>query len=585
MQKNTKQYEDFYNVVAEFFPDSESKKLEKDTIKNFFKNFEKQSLEYSRSYSIFDGNYLDVALIYRYISDKIVGYIRNKYNVDYSKFNKTIALSYKDEILENNDFFLLPTELYCNLFKTLKNNIKSNKNNNKLVINLQKIINKLAEQIVISNEATNLKKGLISAKFLLKIRLLYFANLSYLPIYINSNNSSEFNLKICDLLNIVNYQNFTDIEQIKTFVKYTIRSETCTNNITQIEDIFELHLLLNNILQRGNNQQNFNSMYVSYNLRFPTDNYTIYELLNTFRIKNVPLPKHIYIYNRSGRHICRFMFFSFLLSLVVENYPLEKFYFIINNHNFEHLNSNLKFDLIISSFNKSSRNNILSDDNSKLENINYIYQHLSDNGKAICNFKIGENTNQKFRHSKIESQLFPNYILEKNHIECIIENIDSDLNKRFSSSQKYIHTFLIDKSRAQNDNDKIVLIKRILGNHNLRDKDLDSFEVDVKQFCSIFNYYYNDSIYREQGDVFMLNKIFFHQLKDENFSYYFDSYEDIYNTNSKRKKSKFVSQVETDISDNIPDQEFFPNCEFENFDDEFYGYEDCDYNQDYGRDD
>lgn len=549
MQTNTnKQYEDLYKVATEFFPDSKYEKLKKDTIHPFFNNFEKQSLERSRNYSIFDGNYLDVALIYRCISDKIVNYIRSKYNLDYRKFNKTLALSYKDEILENNYFFLLPTELYCNVFKNLQNNIKNNKSNNSLVNNFQKIISKLSEQIVIDNEAKNIKNGYISAKCFLKLRLQKFANLNYLHIEIDSNINDEFNFKICDLLNIVNYQNFADIDQIKDFTKYTICNESCTDNIIKIEEAFESHLLLNNILKE-NAQQQFNSMYIHSNTKFPIENSAICELLNTFRIKNVPLPKHIYIYYHSGRDLSYFMFFGFLLSFVVENYPLENFYFIMNSRDFEY---QLKFDLIIS-FNKVSTRNTLFNKDSNLEDINYIYQHLSDNGKAICNFKTHEYDRHQPRN-KIKYK-FPNYILEKNHIECIVENINYDFYDTSRYDFKKFYTILIDKSRTQNanDNDKIVMIRRPFANTNSKEKNSDLFVKNAQQLCSIFNYYYDDSVFRKKNEFFFLNKIFFRQVKDKNFVYYFDSYRDIHNDNYESEKLKFVSQVETDIFSNSCD--------------------------------
>lgn len=66
-------------------------------------------------------------LFYRYISENITRFINNLQakagfpDFDYAKFNDTEAASVKNEIVEQKGFFILPSQLFCNVRKRAKN--------------------------------------------------------------------------------------------------------------------------------------------------------------------------------------------------------------------------------------------------------------------------------------------------------------------------------------------------------------------------------------------------------------------------------------------------------------------------------
>ena len=67
-------------------------------------------------------------LFYRYISENITNYINRlqaeagEPNFDYARFNDTDAMSVKDEIVREKGFFILPSQLFCNVRRTARNN-------------------------------------------------------------------------------------------------------------------------------------------------------------------------------------------------------------------------------------------------------------------------------------------------------------------------------------------------------------------------------------------------------------------------------------------------------------------------------
>ena len=66
-------------------------------------------------------------MFYRYISENIAKYINDgerkagDKNFDYAKLSDTEALEAKDEIVRIKGFFILPSELFCNVCKDAKN--------------------------------------------------------------------------------------------------------------------------------------------------------------------------------------------------------------------------------------------------------------------------------------------------------------------------------------------------------------------------------------------------------------------------------------------------------------------------------
>ena len=67
-------------------------------------------------------------LFYRYISENITNYINRLQaeagvpNFDYAKFNDTDAASVKEDIVREKGFFILPSQLFCNVRHNAKNN-------------------------------------------------------------------------------------------------------------------------------------------------------------------------------------------------------------------------------------------------------------------------------------------------------------------------------------------------------------------------------------------------------------------------------------------------------------------------------
>ena len=66
-------------------------------------------------------------MFYRYISENIANYINELQrnagdkNFDYAKLSDKEALEAKDEIVRIKGFFILPSELFCNVCKDAKN--------------------------------------------------------------------------------------------------------------------------------------------------------------------------------------------------------------------------------------------------------------------------------------------------------------------------------------------------------------------------------------------------------------------------------------------------------------------------------
>ena len=66
-------------------------------------------------------------MFYRYISENIANYINELQrnagdkNFDYAKLSDSEALEAKDEIVRIKGFFILPSELFCNVCKEAKN--------------------------------------------------------------------------------------------------------------------------------------------------------------------------------------------------------------------------------------------------------------------------------------------------------------------------------------------------------------------------------------------------------------------------------------------------------------------------------
>lgn len=530
MQTNNTQYINFADVAADFFPDSEFKNLEKNTLEPFLNIFRKQSLKYERATCFYEENFLDIALIYRCISENIVDYIFNKYNLDYRKFDKITALSYKKEILKNFGLFLLPDELYTKLLQQLNTTQKIKNDNSEVAKSFQEIISNLAESIVLNNEEKHIKQGFVSMKLLLKFRLQEFANIHYFLEYVNSLNYSDFNFKICELLHIVNYENFPNRQQISLFIKYITCKYSFEKDITRIEDIFEIFLLLNNLSQIKADIQKFNSVYIKSEHSAPIENYSVYEFLNAFKNKSIDIPKKIFIFNTNSRYHPNHILFSLVATM--ENYPLKNFYIVIDKNVFE--SNNFKYDLIINNSNEVSRNFPAVREESfieDVENINFISAHLNKAGKAIFSIRIQINNITK----KYKSELFDSKnklkllckLLNKNCIESIIESyVDFEENPR-----KFTYTILMDKNRDKQAKakNKITFIKRKLASR-IRRSDLtlqydNELEATIKEYISIFDCYNDDSIVcSQQNKVLQLKKICFNQLKNKNFSYFFKDY-------------------------------------------------------------
>ena len=67
-------------------------------------------------------------LFYRYISENITNYINRlqaeagEKDFDYARFNDTDAVSVKEDIVREKGFFILPSQLFCNVRRNAKNN-------------------------------------------------------------------------------------------------------------------------------------------------------------------------------------------------------------------------------------------------------------------------------------------------------------------------------------------------------------------------------------------------------------------------------------------------------------------------------
>lgn len=63
-----------------------------------------------------------ILLFYRFLSTNIINYVKNTFSIDYISLSDDESLSIKQKIIDDNDFFILPSKLFHNV---VKNDIKS----------------------------------------------------------------------------------------------------------------------------------------------------------------------------------------------------------------------------------------------------------------------------------------------------------------------------------------------------------------------------------------------------------------------------------------------------------------------------
>lgn len=63
-----------------------------------------------------------ILLFYRFLSTNIINYVKNTFSIDYISLSDDESLSIKPKIIDDNDFFILPSKLFHNV---VKNDIKS----------------------------------------------------------------------------------------------------------------------------------------------------------------------------------------------------------------------------------------------------------------------------------------------------------------------------------------------------------------------------------------------------------------------------------------------------------------------------
>ena len=63
-----------------------------------------------------------ILLFYRFLSTNIINYVKKTFLIDYLKLSDDESLSIKQRIIDDNDFFILPSKLFQNV---VKNDIKS----------------------------------------------------------------------------------------------------------------------------------------------------------------------------------------------------------------------------------------------------------------------------------------------------------------------------------------------------------------------------------------------------------------------------------------------------------------------------
>lgn len=86
-------------------------------------------------------------LFYRYISENITNYINRLQHdagdtdFDYANFSDDDALLAKEQIVKEKGFFILPSELFCNVTKAAKNNPNLNETLNKVFTNFESSAN------------------------------------------------------------------------------------------------------------------------------------------------------------------------------------------------------------------------------------------------------------------------------------------------------------------------------------------------------------------------------------------------------------------------------------------------------------
>ena len=86
-------------------------------------------------------------LFYRYISENITNYINRlqhdagDQDFDYANFSDDDALLAKEQIVKEKGFFILPSELFCNVTKAAKNNPNLNETLNKVFTNFESSAN------------------------------------------------------------------------------------------------------------------------------------------------------------------------------------------------------------------------------------------------------------------------------------------------------------------------------------------------------------------------------------------------------------------------------------------------------------
>lgn len=86
-------------------------------------------------------------LFYRYISENITNYINRlqhdagDHDFDYANFSDDDALLAKEQIVKEKGFFILPSELFCNVTKAAKNNPNLNETLNKVFTNFESSAN------------------------------------------------------------------------------------------------------------------------------------------------------------------------------------------------------------------------------------------------------------------------------------------------------------------------------------------------------------------------------------------------------------------------------------------------------------
>ena len=93
--------------------------------------------------------YVLTIMFYKYLSQKLVNSLKKDEDVDYSTMSDEEALVYKNDIISNYGFFMLPSELFENLLRKAPTDPNLNKDLKKF-LKILKITLKIAKLILIS---------------------------------------------------------------------------------------------------------------------------------------------------------------------------------------------------------------------------------------------------------------------------------------------------------------------------------------------------------------------------------------------------------------------------------------------------